>query len=106
MIPHGSTFPTEEEGVRQLVADETAAACGRLRDSGRFDRPWSHVYERMLAYTPERFHDLVGSMGYVAASDDYAAILAELRPVLGTEPFVLIDLVWVIAARARPPRKG
>jgi SAM-dependent methyltransferase len=101
MIPHGSTFPTEEADVRQFVSDETAAAAAAVRDSGRFEEPWSHVYERTLTYTPDRYHDLIGSMGRLAASDDYAEILAELRPVLGTEPFELIDLVWVIAARAR-----
>ena len=101
MIPHGSTFPTEEADVRRFVADEIAAAADLIRDSGRFEKPWSHVYERTLQYTPQRYRDLIGSMGSVAASEDYAEILAELRPVLGTEPFELVDLVWVVAARAR-----
>jgi SAM-dependent methyltransferase len=100
MILHGSTFPTEEADVRQLVADETAAACERVRGSGRFREPWSHVYQRTLEYAPTRYIDLIGSMGYVAASGEREAIQAELAPILGTEPFDVVDLVWVIAVRA------
>jgi hypothetical protein len=38
----------------------------------------------------------------VASSRDAPAILEELSAVLGTEPFDLVDLVWVIAARTVP----
>jgi hypothetical protein len=99
MIPHGSTFPTEETDVRQLVADEIEAMRGRLAGAGRFEEPWTHVYERTLAYTPDRYRDLIGSMGRVASSPDAAAIDAELVPVLGEDPFDVVDLVWVLAAR-------
>lgn len=99
MIPHGSKFPTEEADVRQLVTDEIEAMCGRLRDAGRFDEPWTDVYEQTLSYTPERYRDLIGSMGHVASLPDADVMLAELMPVLGSEPFDVVDLVWVIAAR-------
>jgi hypothetical protein len=39
-------------------------------------------------------------MGHVVASGEREAILAELVPVLGTEPIELVDVVWAIAARA------
>jgi SAM-dependent methyltransferase len=100
MLPHGSTFPTEEEDVRQLVADETAVGRDELRASGRFEDPWWHVYERRLEYTPQRYVDLTGSRGAVASSPERAALLAELAPALGTEPFEVVDLVYVVAARA------
>ena len=41
-----------------------------------------------------------GSMGAVAASPQRAELLAELASVLGTESFEVIDLVFVVAARA------
>jgi SAM-dependent methyltransferase len=102
MIPHGSRFPTEEADVRRMVGEEIEAMQQRLRDAGRFDEPWTDLYERTLPYTPERYHDLIGSMGHVASSPDAPAILEELSAVLGTEPFDLVDLVWVIAARTVP----
>ena len=58
------------------------------------------MIERSLQYAPQRYLDLIGSMGHVAASGERDAILAELRPVLGSERFELIDLVWTIAAHA------
>jgi SAM-dependent methyltransferase len=102
MIPHGSRFPTEEADVRRMVDEEIEAMQQRLRDAGCFHEPWTRVYERTLTYTPERYHDLIGSMGHVASSRDAPAILGELSAVLGTEPFDLVDLVWVIAARTVP----
>jgi SAM-dependent methyltransferase len=101
MTPHGSTFPTEEPGVRQFVAEEIAAMCDRIRESGVFEEPWTTLVERTLSYTPERYVALIGSMGHVASSGERDEILAELRPVLGSEAFDVTDLVWVIAARAR-----
>jgi protein-L-isoaspartate O-methyltransferase len=102
MVPHGSTFPTEEADVRQHVADEIEAMRGRIRDHGRgsFEEPWTQVHERVLRCTPDRFRDLIGSMGKVAASPDRDVILAELEPVLGNDPLDVIDLVWVLAARS------
>jgi hypothetical protein len=102
MIPHGSTFPTEEADVRAFVADEHAKARDDVRASGHFDEPWTHLYERTLEYTPARYVDLIGSMGNVAASPDRGDILAVLGPMLGDEPFELVDLVWVVAARTLP----
>lgn len=99
MIPHGSTFPAEEAEVREFVADEIEAMRGQLQGAGRFEPPWTTVYERALSYTPGRYRDLIASMGRVAASPDAGEILAELVPVLGAEPFDVTDLVWVIAAR-------
>jgi SAM-dependent methyltransferase len=100
MIPHGSTFPTEEEGVRQLVADDSAVGREEMGALGRFEEAWWHVFERKLEYTPQRFTDFIGSMGGVASSAERAEVLAELAPVLGTEPFEVTDLVYVVAARA------
>jgi len=97
--PRGSTFPTEESDLRSHVADELEANIGRFRESGRFQEPWTHVHERVLRYSPQRFRDLIGSFGQVAASPDRGAILAELEPVLGHDPLDVIDIVWVIAAR-------
>ena len=101
MHPHGSTFPIEEQEVRRWVEDESAVGRDELRASGRFEEPWWHVYERRLEYTPARYLDLIGSMGAVAASLERGEILAELAPVLGSEPFEVVDLVYVVAARAR-----
>jgi hypothetical protein len=53
-----------------------------------------------LGYTPERYLALIGSMGGVASSPDRCEILAELGPILGTKPFEVVDLVYVVAARA------
>jgi SAM-dependent methyltransferase len=100
MVPHGSTFPTEEEGVRQWVGEQSALVREELGGSGRFDEPWWHLYERRLEYTPQRYLDLIGSLGAVASSPEQAEILAELVPVLGSQPFEVIDLVYVVAARA------
>jgi SAM-dependent methyltransferase len=101
MIPFGaSTFPTEEEGVREFVAGEMETVRDDIRRSTRFEEPWSGVRERTLEYTPERYLDLIGSMGHVAASGKRDILLAELRPILGDRPFELVDLVWMIAARA------
>ncbi len=100
MSPHGSAFPAEEAGVRQFAADEIETMQGRLQDVGRFDVPWTRVYERTLSYTPGRYRDLIASMGRVASSPDAAEIVAELERVLGDEPFDVTDLVWVIAARS------
>jgi SAM-dependent methyltransferase len=100
MKPRGSTFPVEEDDVRQLVVDEIAWHSDELRRSGRYEEPWTNVIERRVWYAPQRYLDLIGSMGHVAASGERDAILAELRPVLGSEPFELVDLVWTIAARA------
>ncbi len=100
MIPQGSTFPTEEEDIRRLVADELAGEIGRIRASRRFEEPWSCVLERQLEYTSGRYRDLIGSMGHVASGGRRDAILAELEPILGEEPLEVIDLVWVIGARA------
>ena len=99
MIPHGSTFPTEEQDVRQLVAEESTIGREELRSSGRYEMPWWRLYERTLEYTPRRYVDLIGSMGGVASSPDRVEITAELTPVLGAEPFEVIDLVYVVAAR-------
>jgi SAM-dependent methyltransferase len=103
---HGSTFPVEEEDVRQFVADELVWHSDELRQSGRFDEPWTNVIERRLVYTPERYLDLIGSMGHVVALGEREAIMSELRPVLGTELFELVDLVWTIAARAARSAAG
>jgi SAM-dependent methyltransferase len=101
MIPHGSRFPTEEAGVREFVAGEIETICDDVRRSSLFAEPWSTVRERRLEYTPERYLDLIGSMGHVAASGKRDTLLAELRPILGDRPFELVDLVWSIAARRR-----
>jgi SAM-dependent methyltransferase len=99
MRPHGSDFPTEEDGVRQFVAAEIEEMQGRLRESGCFEESATRLYERSLVYSPGRFRDLIGSMGRVASSPDAAAIDDELMALLGSEPFDVTDLVWVIAAR-------
>jgi hypothetical protein len=101
MIPHGSTFPTEEPDVRQFVADELAWHSDELRQSGRFGEPWTNLQEQKLSYTPARYRDLIGSMGRVAAAGDGEAIRRELEPILGEDPFDVTDLVWTIAARSR-----
>jgi hypothetical protein len=100
MTPHGSTFPADEAGVRELIVRESASITDEVRQSGRFEEPWTTLIERRLTYTPGRYADLIGSMGYVAASGEREAILAELAPVLGTEPIDLVDVVWAIAAQA------
>ena len=100
MNPHGSTFPVEEEDVRSFVAGEIESIADEVRQSGRYEEPWTEILERRLTYTPERYVDLIGSMGHVAASGERDAIQAELRPVVGSEPFELVDLVWTIAARS------
>jgi SAM-dependent methyltransferase len=100
--PHGSTFPTEEADIRRFVDDEIAEIVSALRESGRFGEPWTHVHERRLTYTPERYRHLVGSMGYIVAGGKRETIIAGLEPLLGEEPFELVDLVWAIAARCRP----
>jgi SAM-dependent methyltransferase len=100
MVPHGSTFPTGEEGVRQWADEQSTTMREELRGSGRFDEPWWRLYERRLEYTPQRYLDLLSSLGAIASSPDRAEILAELTPVLGTEPFEVVDLVNVVAARA------
>src|SRR5256885_3690305 len=102
MIPHGSVFPTEEEDVRQCVIDDSAAGRDELRASGRFEEPWWHVYERTLGYTPERYLALIGSMGAVASPPDRGEVVAELAPILGARPFAVVDLVYVVAAKALP----
>jgi SAM-dependent methyltransferase len=99
--PHGSTFPTEEEDVRAFVDGELAGMRDEVAASGRFAEPWTDLVERRLEYTPGRYVDLIGSMGHVAASGERERIMAELRPLLGDEPFELLDLVWTIAARSR-----
>ena len=98
--PHGSTFPSDEAGVRALVAGEIQANIDRFRESGRFGEPRTHVHERVLQYTPERYRDMVGSFGKIASSPERAAILAELESVLGDDLLDVIDIVWVIAASA------
>jgi SAM-dependent methyltransferase len=97
--PRGSTFPTDEAEIRQTVPDEIEANIGRFAESGRFGEPRTHVHERVLRYTPARFRDLVGSFGHVASHADRGEILAELDAMLGDDPFDVIDIVWVIAAR-------
>ena len=98
--PHGSTFPSDETGVRALVAGEIQANIDRFHESGRFGEPRTHVHERVLQYTPARYRDMVGSFGKIASSPERAAILAELEPVLGDDLLDVIDIVWVIAASA------
>ena len=100
MGPNGSTFPGDEAGVRDFVATEMETVCDDILRSSRFDEPRTRLYERRLEYTPERYLDLVGSMGHVASSGRRDAILAGLRPVLGDRSLELVDLVWSIAARA------
>jgi SAM-dependent methyltransferase len=100
MHPHGSTFPIEEEDVRRWVDDESAIGREELRASRRFEEPWWYIYERRLEYTPGRFVDLIGSMGAVAASPDRSQIMAELAQVLGPDRFDVVDLVYVVAAKA------
>ena len=101
--PAGSTFPDDDEGVRAFVASESAIGREELRTSGRFEEPWWRIYERTLRYAPERYVDLIGSMGGVAragsAERDY--VLAHLRRVLGEAPLDVIDLVYVVAARGK-----
>jgi SAM-dependent methyltransferase len=98
--PRASTFPAEEAGIRAHVADEIEANIGRFHESGCFGEPRTHLHERVLRYTPQRYRDLVGSFGKIASSPERADILAELGPVLGDDPIDVIDIVWVIAARA------
>ncbi|HEY7692447.1 MAG TPA: hypothetical protein VH816_08900 [Gaiellaceae bacterium] len=43
---------------------------------------------------------MIGSFGKIASHPDRRGILAELGPVLGDDPLDVIDIVWVIAARA------
>ena len=99
--PRGSTFPDSADGVRAFVADESAVGRDELRASGLFEEPWWQVYERPLAYSPQRYVELIGSMSGVAALPDRDEVLADLRTVLGDEPLDLVDLVYVVAARAR-----
>jgi SAM-dependent methyltransferase len=99
--PRGGTFPIEEEDIREFVGGELRSLRGELVESGRFEEPWTSTHERRLTYTPERYVQLIGSMGQIAASSGRADLLAELRPALGEEPFELVDLVWTIAARSR-----
>lgn len=101
MISYGSSFPTEEAGVREFVASEMGAVRSDLSRSSRFEEPWSTLHERRLEYPRDRFLDLIGSMGYVAASGRRDEIRADLRPIIGADPLELIDLVWSIAARSR-----
>ena len=99
--PRGvGSFPIEEPDVREFVDAEVASVCDGLTASGRFDEPLTDLLERRLNYTPERYVDLIGSMGLVAASGRRNEILADLRPLLGDDSFEVVDLVWTIAARA------
>jgi protein-L-isoaspartate O-methyltransferase len=99
LIPHGSTFPTEEADVRRFVLEEQAGVREGLRHSGLFEEPWTQLHERTLSYTPRRYLDLTASVGWVASSGRSDAILGELEPLLGEDPFDVTDLVWTIAAR-------
>jgi SAM-dependent methyltransferase len=98
--PRGSTFPETAAGVRALVAEESAAGRDELRASGLFDEPWWRIYERPLRYSPQRYADLIGSMSGVAVLPDRAELVAELRDILGGDTVELVDLVYVVAARA------
>jgi hypothetical protein len=60
----------------------------------------SRASKPLLRYTPERYLDMIGSFGKIASHPDRRGILAELGPVLGDDPLDVIDIVWVIAARA------
>ena len=97
--PHGSTFPTDEAEIRRYISEELDANVGRFRESGRFADARTHVHERVLRYTPQRYRDLIGSFGKIASSPERGQILAELEPVLGDEPIDVIDIVWAVAAR-------
>ena len=101
MQPRGSSFPTEEVDVRQLVAEDSAVGREELRSSGRFEEPWWHIYERTLEYTPQRFVDLMASRAQVASSPERGELLSDLTSTLGTEPFEVVDLVYTVAARTR-----
>jgi hypothetical protein len=89
-----------EAAIRAHVADEIEANIGRFHESGCFAEPRTHLHERVMRYTPQRYRDLVGSFGKIASSPERAEILAELGPVMGDDPIDVIDIVWVIAARA------
>lgn len=103
MGPRGSTFPGDEAGVRALFDRELAEQRAELAASGPFEEPSWRVYEQRLEYTAQRYVDLLQSMSAVATRP--ATVRAEiadgLRAVLGEAPFEVLDLVYVLAAKAR-----
>jgi SAM-dependent methyltransferase len=103
MGPRGSTFPNDEAGVRELFDAELAEQRAGLAASGAFEEPWLGTYEQRLEYTAQRYADLLQSMSAVAAQPDElrAEIGDGLRAVLGDAPFELVDLVYVLGAKAR-----
>lgn len=102
MAPRGSTFPTTEAGVRELFERELAGMRAEIVASSRFLEPWSATFERRLEYTPDRYTSLLRSMSYIASlpEDESAALAKDVHSVLGSEPFTVADLVWVLAARS------
>jgi SAM-dependent methyltransferase len=102
MHPLGSTFPSEHDGVRAMFDSDTSEGRAELASSARFGDPWWGVYELRLEYTADRYVSLLQSMSRIAAQppDVRARLAAGLHALLGVEPFEVIDLVYVVAARA------
>lgn len=103
MAPLGSTFPSEHEEIRAMVERDTEEGRAELAAAGVFGDPWWRLCEQRLDYTADRYVSLLLSMSSVAAQPaTVRAELAEaLHTVLGGAPFELVDLVYVVAAKAK-----
>jgi hypothetical protein len=103
MAPRGSEFPNDHRGVRAFFERDLEAQRAQLVSSGVFDQPWVQTYERRLEYSPARYVSFIESLGGVASMPPArrAELRAAVRGVLPQTPVQILDLLHVVAAKAR-----